>query len=126
MMVAVPMGRSAWGLVITQNARNKISGTVYQPFVSKGRRPGRRPPYQALEFWVALRFGLPWPSWRAKSAAFVLARSIGIRGVRPNLYLQRVIMESAHALDDTAVEIGKVVVAEINARVRPVTIPKGG
>jgi hypothetical protein len=52
----------------------------YAPYVEEGRKPGRQPPPDAIEAWVARRGG-------SSGAAFMLARSIAARGTQPKRML---------------------------------------
>lgn len=46
----------------------------YGQFVDSGRRPGKQPPISSIQPWLAIR-GIPF------SAAFPIARSIGLKGI---------------------------------------------
>jgi hypothetical protein len=76
-----------------------ISGRVYSPLpyaspMEAGRRAGARmPPPSALTGWMR-RHGIP------TSAAFVVARSIGRRGIPGRFYLQRAYQAMAAELGD--------------------------
>ena len=61
--------RSRWG-----------TSLIYGKVVEEGRRPGRRPPpSEALEPWV--RRILRVPRSQVKSVSFIIARSIGKKGI---------------------------------------------
>lgn len=65
----------------------------YAIVVHEGRKPGKRPPpSKALEPWVRKKLGVPRDE--AAGVAFVVARSIGIKGTRPTKYLERPLMEA--------------------------------
>lgn len=54
------------------------SGLEYIAPLETGRRPGRRPPAEALRPWVERNLGLRGTA--AGQAAFLLARKIGLKG----------------------------------------------
>jgi hypothetical protein len=58
------------------------TSVFYLPIVERGRRPGRRPPVQALVLWVVRKLGIT-DEKRARSVAFLIARKIGRRGTEP-------------------------------------------
>lgn len=54
------------------------SSVFYAPIVEVGRRPGKRPPIEAIRLWVVRKLGVS-PA-QARSVAFLVARKIGRRG----------------------------------------------
>lgn len=54
----------------------QILAEGYLKFVDEGRRPGKMPPISAISKWTRLK-GIP------QSAAFPIAKSIGLRGIKP-------------------------------------------
>jgi hypothetical protein len=81
---AVASGKFLRGWRISYSGRQVILSNVarHAVFVEGGRRPGARPPpSSALLAWVTLKLGLTGK--QAQSAAFLIARAIGRRGLRP-------------------------------------------
>jgi hypothetical protein len=65
-----------------------VMGEVFTPLdpiygqpVEFGRKPGKRPPTDAIKLWVVRKLGLSGKE--ADSAAFLIARAIGRRGTQP-------------------------------------------
>lgn len=63
-----------------------IRGIVATPLiyglpVERGRRPGKMPPVDAIEYWV-IRKGIASPGPESRSVAFLIARAIGARGTK--------------------------------------------
>lgn len=54
------------------------SGLFYAPIVEEGRRPGRRPPADALRLWVTRKLGIVGE--RVTQVSYLVARKIGRRG----------------------------------------------
>lgn len=66
------------------------SALPYAPFVNYGRKPGKRPPIEAILKWVVLkpiRTGDKDP----RSIAFAIAAAIGRRGVKPKLFFEETV-----------------------------------
>jgi hypothetical protein len=53
---------------------------LYAPIVERGRRPGKMPPVDTIEYWVR-RKGIAGGE-EARGVAFVIARAIGARGTK--------------------------------------------
>lgn len=54
----------------------------YLDYLDKGRKPGKQPPSEALIPWVRVR-GIKIKNWSDEQSAFVIARSIGKKGIKP-------------------------------------------
>lgn len=52
---------------------------IYHDPADEGRKPGRRPPVEALIPWVGSKLGIP-PGPERRSVAFLIARKIGAKG----------------------------------------------
>jgi hypothetical protein len=78
---AVDTGRflRSWTLIVRVNTFSVINTAPYAGAVLGGRRPGTAPPRAAIAAWARRRLGLS-PK-EAESAAFLIARSIGRRGL---------------------------------------------
>lgn len=64
------------------------SALPYAPFVNYGRKPGKRPPVEAILKWVALK-PVKTGDKDARSVAFAIAAAIGKRGVKPKLFFEK-------------------------------------
>ena len=60
----------------------EILAAPYFQYVDKGRRPGKRPPTGPIKKWVERR-GIVIKGQNSAQTAFVLARSIGLKGIKP-------------------------------------------
>ena len=60
----------------------EILAAPYFEYVDKGRRPGKRPPSGPIKKWVE-RKGIVIKGQNSAQTAFVIARSIGIKGIKP-------------------------------------------
>lgn len=75
-------------LIKTSDGYNiEITSADYLKYVDKGRRPGKMPPSNKLVPWVEAR-GIKFTGdggevLTSKSAAFVIAKSIGDKGIKP-------------------------------------------
>lgn len=58
------------------------SALPYAPFVEYGRKPGKRPPIDAIVRWIALK-PVNTGDRDIRSVAFAIATAIGKRGVKP-------------------------------------------
>lgn len=56
-------------------------GEKYGGAVEFGRRPGKMPPVAAIERWAAIKLGAP-------GAGFVIARKIGMKGTKPQPFVE--------------------------------------
>jgi len=73
----------------------EISSDNYLKYVDQGRRPGKQPPTAAIIPWVQAR-GIEFKSKTGniipeKSTAFLIARSIGRKGIKPTHILKNTI-----------------------------------
>jgi len=59
-----------------------ILAAPYFQYVDKGRRPGKRPPTGPIKKWVERR-GIVIKGQNSVQTAFVIARSIGKKGIKP-------------------------------------------
>lgn len=85
---------------------------TYRTFVVRGRRPGRRPPYQNLHDWVMAKWGLASEK-EINAKAFALAKVIGQQGTNPNPYPLYTLSESAGEIQRTADMLGINIVARL-------------
>lgn len=60
----------------------EILAAPYFQYVDKGRRPGKRPPTGPIKKWVE-RKGIVIKGQNSAQTAFVIARSIGLKGIKP-------------------------------------------
>jgi hypothetical protein len=60
----------------------QILAVPYFQYVDKGRKPGKRPPTGPIKKWVERR-GIVIKGQNSAQTAFVIARSIGIKGIKP-------------------------------------------
>jgi hypothetical protein len=60
----------------------KLTAAPYFKNVDKGRRPGKMPPVKPIKSWIRSK-GLVFNNATADQAAFMIARSIGINGIKP-------------------------------------------
>lgn len=69
-----------------RGARLNITGEVTNPVlyaepVERGRRPGKMPPVDAIEYWV-IRKGIAAPGPESRATAWLIARAIGAHGTK--------------------------------------------
>lgn len=60
----------------------QILAAPYFKNVDEGRRPGKMPPTKPIQKWVE-RKGIQIKNYSSKQSAFVIARSIGKKGIKP-------------------------------------------
>ena len=66
------------------------SGVEHAVYVEEGRRPGRMPPPRSLLDWIKVARIRPRdPHMSQEDLAYVIARSIGRRGIPPRPFLER-------------------------------------
>lgn len=85
----------------------KIIADDYLKFVDEGRRPGKRPPQKAILKWVEQR-GIKIKKQTSSQTAFVIARSIGKKGIKPTNVLkktQQAIFRNIQALASRGIEL---------------------
>lgn len=61
---------------------------IYHDPVEEGRKPGKRPPVDALIPWVGSKLGIP-PGPERESVAFLIARKIGASGTEPQRMVEQ-------------------------------------
>jgi len=79
--------RAGWTSEIRGRNTSSQLGIIANPVLhvdplDTGRRPGKRPPIEAIIPWVGSKLGVP-PGPARRSVAFLVARSIGARGTQP-------------------------------------------
>jgi hypothetical protein len=72
----------------------EIYSEDYLKYVDGGRRPGKRPPISAIKPWVMAK-GIKIPNKSGgfittESAAFIIAKSIGEKGIKPTNVISKV------------------------------------
>ena len=73
------------GVRAVKHRGNHVLAPLHVHVISEGRRPGaKQPPTKALRGWVRRRWGVS--GREVGRAAFVLARSIGRKGIRPRRF----------------------------------------
>ena len=100
-------------LQVRQGAQT-VGGAFYGRFVRGGRRPGRRPPIDALVPWVSKVLGVP--AARVRSVAFLVARKIGKKGIAPNPYHERALAEATPQIQQQVTAMGTRVTAFLAGR----------
>jgi hypothetical protein len=105
-------------LAIHQSARS-VAGIPYVKAVSGmdrqggGRKPGKMPPYMDLADWVRIKLRVP--DKQIKRVAWLIARSIGVKGTRGNPYYLKVVQESAPLIQETADRIGQEIAVRLTS-----------
>ncbi len=97
-------------LQIRQGAKGS-SGFFYGRAVRGGRRPGRMPPVEPLIPWVIAKLGVP--ANRARSVAFLVARKIGLRGIKANPYHIRTMRQLQGRIQQVVNKMGVKVVTHL-------------
>lgn len=73
----------------------EITAADYFKFVDKGRRPGKMPPIKPIKSWMQAKGIVS----KNKSLPFMIARSIGEKGIKPTNVKQRAIKEVMKNVD---------------------------
>jgi hypothetical protein len=60
----------------------KLTGADYFKYVDNGRKPGKQPPIKPILSWVKHKH-IKFKNYSDKQTAFVIARSIGKKGIKP-------------------------------------------
>lgn len=71
-----------------KNPYIEILAADYLEYVDKGRRPGKMPPSNRILPWVKDR-GIKIQGQTDEQTAFVIAKSIGIKGIKPTNVLDK-------------------------------------
>lgn len=76
----------------------KLELAHYWKYVENGRKAGKWPPISAIEKWVEIKPVLPRPMDNGKlpttqQLAFLIARKIGLEGIKPRPLLQQSVDE---------------------------------
>lgn len=91
----------------TNNLFLQILAAPYFKFVDEGRRPGKIPPIKPIQKWSE-RKGIKFKNMNSKQTAFVIARSIGKKGIKPlnimNKLVKDVLKNKTELLKKGAVE----------------------
>lgn len=66
------------------------SQLAYAPFVNYGRKPGKRPPVNAIVKWLALK-PVDTGDKNIRQVAFAIAAAIGKRGVKPKFMFEKTV-----------------------------------
>jgi hypothetical protein len=99
------------GSTIIGRVGSTMTREIYPEIMEFGRRPGRMPPPSALERWVQIV--LKVPAEEVKGVAFVVARSIGKKGIKGRAFMRKGWTKSKNsilgyfrkAVDDTVREL---------------------
>ena len=92
--------RSVDGLLL------ELLAAPYFQYVDKGRKPGKRPPSGPIKKWVE-RKGIVIKGQNSSQTAFVIARSIGIKGIKP-LNITNKLIDNIIKNKDTIIKAGVV------------------
>lgn len=105
----------------------QISLLNYFIYIENGRRPGKRPPIDAILNWVRVKNIIPTPMTlksgksiipTQRSLAFLISRKIGEEGITPKPYLQNTFDMLLDDLERDLVEvIEKEVIIDIMAHI---------
>lgn len=76
----------------------KLELADYWKYVENGRKPGKWPPISAIEKWIEIKPVLPRPMANGqlptnKQLAFLIARKIGLEGIKPRPILNQSIKD---------------------------------
>ena len=88
-----------WRFARDANSARVYNDSPHAVFVELGRRAGRPPPVAAILPWV--RKVLRVPAREARGVAFIIARAIGRRGLRPRFILTRALPTISRMCEET-------------------------
>lgn len=103
---------------LMNNLLIKVSAASYLGVVDKGRRPGKQPPTGPIKKWIDIRGIKPGKKQTKEQLAFVIARSIGRKGIKPTNVIKKSInnilkmkkeLLGKAAAKDIAAQINKIV-----------------
>jgi hypothetical protein len=83
-----------------------ILAAPYFQYVDKGRRPGKMPPTGPIKKWVERR-GIVIKNQTSAQTAFVIARSIGKKGIKP-LNIMNKLIDNIIKNKETIIKAGAV------------------
>jgi len=79
---------------VNDNLYIEIVAADYLKYVDKGRKPGKMPPTKAIKPWVEQKgikiIGKNSKVISSESAAYLIARSIGEKGIKPTHVIEKV------------------------------------
>lgn len=84
----------------------QILAAPYFKFVDAGRRPGKMPPVKPIQKWSE-RKGIKFNKMSSSQTAFVIARSIGKKGIRP-LNITNRLIQNIMKNKETLIKAGAV------------------
>ena len=84
----------------------KIIAADYFKFVDEGRRPGKRPPIKPIKKWVENK-NIKIKNYSSEQSAFIIARSIGMNGIKP-LKIKNKIISEVLKKKDTLIKSGAI------------------
>ncbi len=70
----------------------KIMAAPYFKYVDEGRRPGKQPPIKPIQSWIEKK-EIQIKNYSSKQSAFIIARSIGKKGIQPMNLTERLIRD---------------------------------
>jgi hypothetical protein len=84
----------------------QILAAPYFKFVDEGRKPGKMPPVKPIQKWSE-RKGIKFNNMSNRQTAFVIARSIGKKGIRP-LNITNRLIQNIMKNKETLIKAGAV------------------
>lgn len=98
----------------TKNPVGVIANPIlYHDAVEDGRKPGKRPPIEALMPWVGSKLGVP-PGPERRSVAFLVARKIGQTGTKPQRMVEQGWKETRDNIAPLLKQAGLRIVAKLS------------
>ena len=99
---------------ITPKGNIRFFYLQYGVYVESGRRPGaKQPPVNPILKWIEQRGIVPDEGTSKRSLAFLIARSIGEKGIRPTPFMKAAVKQQKVGLSrQLAKEIAKTVVMD--------------